>query len=138
MVAAMVVVNSAVVGAAAGTTATVATATITTAGGTTAVVTAASLAALSILTAGAVVVGALNNEEAWDCWKPVVHDTSTPPSNGISLRDLVQHPNIDIVAEYPDSDSFKIRNIFGEEFGLISVKLQDAGCAFHAVRTHSL
>ncbi|KAH6949599.1 hypothetical protein DER45DRAFT_544960 [Fusarium avenaceum] len=30
----------------------------------------------------------------WDCWKPVVRDTSTQPSYGMALRDLATHQNV--------------------------------------------
>ena len=30
----------------------------------------------------------------WDCWKPVVRNTSTRPSCGMTLRCLAAHPNV--------------------------------------------
>ncbi len=41
---------------------------------------------------GLAVLGA--DDVTWDCWKPVVMDLSKAPSQGLTLRDLYNHPNI--------------------------------------------
>src|SRR5438105_4455032 len=50
---------------------------------------------------GWAVVGCNKNDDhdgdssyTWDCWKPVVRDTSTRPSCGMTLRCLVVYPNV--------------------------------------------
>lgn len=35
-----------------------------------------------------------DNKITYDCWKPVIHDTSEEMSNGILLKDLVVNPNV--------------------------------------------
>ncbi|KAF3290939.1 hypothetical protein TWF970_000196 [Orbilia oligospora] len=61
----------------------------------------------------------------WDCWKPIVHDMSVMPSEGVALRDLAVHPNVKVVnmltsSSLLDDDAgrFLVENVFGERFCL--------------------
>ncbi|CAG2001629.1 unnamed protein product [Fusarium graminearum] len=65
----------------------------------------------------------------WDCWKPVVQDTSTQPSHGMALRDLVTHRNVQSMSL--DQEGLFVENIFGERFRLTPVSVEGT-LAFHA------
>ncbi|KAF3145714.1 hypothetical protein TWF569_005807 [Orbilia oligospora] len=59
---------------------------------------------------GAAVVGCNKNDDysgsgdmyTWDCWKPVVRDISAQRSNGMTLRSLAAHPNVQSVSVNQD------------------------------------
>ncbi|KAL8366835.1 hypothetical protein RB595_008712 [Gaeumannomyces hyphopodioides] len=70
-----------------------------------------------------------NSGYTWDCWKPVVRDTSTRPSCGITLRCLAAHPNIRSMSL--DQGGLLVGNIFGERFRLAPVSVEGT-LAFHA------
>ncbi|KAF5709872.1 hypothetical protein FGLOB1_5754 [Fusarium globosum] len=65
----------------------------------------------------------------WDCWKPVVRDTSTQPSYGMALRDLATHQNVQSMSL--DQEGLLLDNIFGERFHLTPVSVEGK-LAFHA------
>ncbi|KLU90293.1 hypothetical protein MAPG_09257 [Magnaporthiopsis poae ATCC 64411] len=65
----------------------------------------------------------------WDCWKPVVRDTSTQPSCGMSLRCLAAHPNVESMSL--DQGGLLVGNVFGERFRLTPVSVEGT-LAFHA------
>ncbi|KAH7489294.1 hypothetical protein FOMA001_g2309 [Fusarium oxysporum f. sp. matthiolae] len=65
----------------------------------------------------------------WDCWKPVVRDTSTQPSHGMALRDLATHQNVQSMSL--DQEGLLVDNIFGERFHLTPVSVEGT-LAFHA------
>ncbi|XP_060582009.1 Golgi-associated RAB2B interactor protein 3-like [Ruditapes philippinarum] len=86
-------------------------------------------------------VGASVNQEddeiSYDCWKPVVHDTSPERSNGMLLKDMVCHPNVANVTMTTgicDSlPSILIENIWNEKFEIEYVVIHDSGkIACHA------
>jgi len=75
---------------------------------------------------GAALVGCNKNEDnngdtsyTWDCWKPVVRDTSARPSNGMTLRCLADHSNVQSISL--DQGGLMLGNIFGERFRLTPV-----------------
>ncbi|XP_060582050.1 uncharacterized protein LOC132738555 [Ruditapes philippinarum] len=80
-------------------------------------------------------VGASVNQEddeiSYDCWKPVVHDTSPERSNGILLKDMVCHPNVANVTMTTgicDSlPSILIENIWNETFEIEYVFIHNTG-----------
>lgn len=85
---------------------------------------------------GALLVGCKKNDDenddnsyTWDCWKPIVRDTSSLPSNGITLRCLAAHPNVRSMSL--DQGGLLVRNIFGERFRLTAVSVEGT-LAFHA------
>ncbi|KAM0364087.1 hypothetical protein ACHAO7_010076 [Fusarium culmorum] len=65
----------------------------------------------------------------WDCWKPVIRDTSTQPSHGMALCDLVTHQNVQSMSL--DQERLLVDNIFGERFHLTPVSVEGT-LAFHA------
>ncbi|XP_060586131.1 uncharacterized protein LOC132741883 [Ruditapes philippinarum] len=86
-------------------------------------------------------VGASVNQEddeiSYDCWKPVVHDTSPERSNGMLLKDMVCHPNVANVTMTTgicDSlPSILIENIWNETFEIEYVFVHNTGkIACHA------
>jgi hypothetical protein len=91
------------------------------------------------LTAGPIsclVVGCNKNDDrdsdrtyTWDCWKPVVWDTSARPSYGMPLRCLAAHPNVRFMSV--DQGELLVANIFGECFRLTPVSVEGA-LALHA------
>ena len=67
-----------------------------------------------VIIAGAALVGAeVGVSITWDCWKPVVHEESEAPSAGMTLKELAEHENVEMVitGEY---DQIIILNKFGE------------------------
>lgn len=65
----------------------------------------------------------------WDCWKPIVRDPSPQPSQGITLRSLAAHPNVQSMSL--DQEGLFVENTFGERFHLAPVSVEGA-LAFHA------
>ncbi|KEY73041.1 hypothetical protein S7711_06115 [Stachybotrys chartarum IBT 7711] len=70
-----------------------------------------------------------DNGYTWDCWKPLVRDTSTRPSHGITLRCLAAHPNIRSMSL--DQDGLLVGNVFSERFRLTPLRVEGM-LAFHA------
>ena len=90
-------------------------------------------------------VGAIENGEeystvTWDCWKPVLHDESVEPSNGILLKDIVLDSRIkDVIIADNQNDSMfpliSLKNKWNEEFRIDYVLLpKSKKLALHAVR----
>ena len=56
----------------------------------------------------------------YDCWKPVLHDTSVEPSTGMLLKDVMDHPNIANVSVSPGVvdglPNIVLENIWKEKF----------------------
>lgn len=74
----------------------------------------------------------------YDCWKPVLRDTSIDPSNGKIMKELMEDERIQkvIVKQGQDENRPDIRlvNIWGEEFDIEYVTLSNTGhLAMHAV-----
>ena len=73
----------------------------------------------------------------YDCWKPVLHDTSEEPSNGMLMKDVVCHPHVakvtmneGLVPEFP---RIVLENIWNESFEIDYVLLVETGeVACHA------
>lgn len=82
---------------------------------------------------GLIVLGATDssdgNQITYDCWKPVVHDTSEKPSNGILLKDLVCHPHVANVKITPgdrtDLPHIVFENIWNEKFEIEYLVIYD-------------
>lgn len=82
------------------------------------------------------VLGAERSEEAdstggvtWDCWKAVVHDTSTTPSRGLPLRTLPDHPSVRTfkavtpTANDPVNLIARVENVWGEVFDITTLNV---------------
>lgn len=90
---------------------------------------------------GWLAVGATENADGgratYDCWKPVIHDTSEELSSGIALRDLVSHQNIANVVITPGIPTglphIILENIWNEKFEIEYLIIQNTGkCVCHA------
>jgi hypothetical protein len=90
---------------------------------------------------GLLAVGASVNQEddeiSYDCWKPVVHDTSPERSNGMLLKDMVCHPNVaNVTMTTSICDGLPniiIENIWNETFEIEYVFIHSSGkIACHA------
>lgn len=90
---------------------------------------------------GWLAVGATENADGgratYDCWKPVIHDTSEELSSGIALRDLVSHQNIANVVITPGISTglphIILENIWNEKFEIEYLVIQNTGkCVCHA------
>lgn len=68
----------------------------------------------------------------WDCWKPIVRDTSTTASQGIRLQALQAHKAVKSCS-FRD-DHISVVNQWEEEFRLDPVRLPSGQLAFHATR----
>lgn len=98
---------------------------------------AATIVAGTALTGGIglFVLGTSTKQEdghiTYDCWKPVVHDVSEEPSNGMYLKDLFSHENIQKVTMATDCSTslpnIVIENIWKEEFQIEYMMLNTTG-----------
>jgi hypothetical protein len=81
----------------------------------------------------------------FDCWKPVVHDETTEPSQGKFLRDIMEDSrmkNVVVVDNNVDNDNndgqgllplIVLENVWNEKFRVDFVMLPSKVLAAHAV-----
>lgn len=73
----------------------------------------------------------------WDCWKPILRETSTVPSSrGVYINELAQDPRVKAVElqSFSTETEFVVRivNAWDEEFHVAPVVLPDGLVACHA------
>eukprot|EP00928_Gymnodinium_smaydae_P016972 TRINITY_DN1644_c0_g1_i1.p1 TRINITY_DN1644_c0_g1~~TRINITY_DN1644_c0_g1_i1.p1 ORF type:complete len:214 (+),score=20.31 TRINITY_DN1644_c0_g1_i1:38-679(+) len=95
---------------------------------------ASTLRTLSFITVGAD-AGANASAVTWDCWKPMLHDTSTAPSRGRLLTDLLNDPVIDDFRI--ESHVVFVRNRWNESWRIDPVTLPWGQVAAHASQMES-
>eukprot|EP00928_Gymnodinium_smaydae_P075193 TRINITY_DN581_c0_g1_i2.p1 TRINITY_DN581_c0_g1~~TRINITY_DN581_c0_g1_i2.p1 ORF type:complete len:174 (-),score=20.14 TRINITY_DN581_c0_g1_i2:302-823(-) len=81
---------------------------------------------------GLVTVGAGGDASAvtWDCWKPIVHDSSTTPSRGRPLIDILKDP---VISDYSvGNHSIVVRNRWNESWRIDPLILPWGEVAAHA------
>eukprot|EP00928_Gymnodinium_smaydae_P080095 TRINITY_DN6387_c0_g1_i1.p1 TRINITY_DN6387_c0_g1~~TRINITY_DN6387_c0_g1_i1.p1 ORF type:complete len:242 (+),score=20.83 TRINITY_DN6387_c0_g1_i1:103-726(+) len=85
-----------------------------------------------VLALGAIVVGAQADSVAvsWDCWKPILHETSLAPSRGRLLLDILNDPAI--VDAQVGSRSVFVRNRWNESWRIDPFVLPWGQVAAHA------
>ena len=66
----------------------------------------------------------------YDCWKPVLHDTSPEPSNGKLLKDVLSDPRIENIFELPE---LVVENVWHEKFQIQFLTFPNNIQAAHAV-----
>ena len=66
----------------------------------------------------------------WDCWKPILHDTTEAPSAGRFLREVIMLENVKSVTERDDPLQFRVENIWGNPSELIRLFCQRAHWRF--------
>jgi hypothetical protein len=78
----------------------------------------------------------------FDCWKPVVHDETTEPSQGRFLRDIIEDSRMKnvVVVDYNNVDVGQgllplivLENVWNEKFRVDFVMLPSNVLAAHAV-----
>jgi hypothetical protein len=94
-------------------------------------------------------LGAAEDGLSWDCWKPVLHDTSLAPSSGMLLKEVEIHYTILLRTKnilfqvFADSrlktvtqtdNKFVIQNIWEEEFDITFLDIPGHGIAAHATK----
>ncbi|KAG4067501.1 hypothetical protein HA402_002778 [Bradysia odoriphaga] len=83
--------------------------------------------------------GTVEHEQglSYDCWKPLLRDTSTNPSNGMLLRDVLMDSRIkNVNLSYGPSEIYpliSLENVWGEKFRIEYVRLPWNEIAAHAV-----
>merc|ERR1712178_136789 len=82
--------------------------------------------------AGLAVIGADEDGLTWDCWKPILRDSSPEPSMGMTVNELLARQEIQSTTWH--ADHIEISNIWEEHFKLLPVRLPDGLIAFHATR----
>lgn len=86
---------------------------------------------------GWIILGADPADLTFDCWKPLLHDKSVEPSNGILLRNVLSDARIKEIrvtdGTNPTFPAFQLRNIWNEDFAITYVCLPDGELAAHAV-----
>jgi len=85
---------------------------------------------------GWVVLGASKEETeyTWDCWKPVLRDTSTDPSSGRFLKDVAADRRIKTcrIINGADLPVMTLTNIWDEHFEIEFLRLPTGELAAHA------
>ena len=87
---------------------------------------------------GALIVGASEIDEhkyTYDCWKPILHDRSSEPSNGKQLQEVLNDPRIKSFREVKTNNGCRflvLQNVWNEEFRVDCVKLANGEIAAHA------
>ncbi len=95
-----------------------------------AVATATAIGLASLVTGGTILVVGCNSTDM-DCWKQIVHDTSSEKSNGILLETLQAHKNV--LSSHVNNDILYIQNIWDEKFKIsVSGKLDNSTILLHA------
>eukprot|EP00928_Gymnodinium_smaydae_P082087 TRINITY_DN654_c5_g1_i1.p1 TRINITY_DN654_c5_g1~~TRINITY_DN654_c5_g1_i1.p1 ORF type:complete len:176 (-),score=21.64 TRINITY_DN654_c5_g1_i1:82-609(-) len=85
---------------------------------------------VTIVGAVPIVVGADVDALTWDCWKPILHDTSVAPSRGRLLTDVLNDP---AVSEFiVGNSSVFVRNRWNESWRIDPVILPWGQIAAHA------
>ncbi|XP_055348515.1 uncharacterized protein LOC129595505 [Paramacrobiotus metropolitanus] len=100
----------------------------------TAAVVGAASGPLSLLVLGADIAES-DAACTFDCWKPILHDESTEPSNGMLLQDVIADKRIaDVTLSFSNlSDPhIVLHNIWGEMFRIDMVSLPSGHLATHA------
>ena len=90
---------------------------------------------------GWIILGADDTADAttWDCWKPLLHDTSTEASSGMLLRDVLLDTSITVnrvIVTAVDAFDITVTNQWGEMFSIAPVALPCGAVAAHAARHH--
>lgn len=73
----------------------------------------------------------------FDCWKPVLHDLSTEPSNGLLLKDVVCDPRIKDVTVTLQPDKFPeivLENKWSEKFRIELFVVDGKKLVAHAIK----
>merc|ERR1739845_147113 len=94
-----------------------------------------AISAVAGAAAGIVVLGADSDGISWDCWKPLFHDTSSAPSNGMPLAEALSHPDIHVVAN--EVEGLVVQNAWSERFLISPVMLPCGRLAAHASKMES-
>merc|ERR1712151_725563 len=87
------------------------------------------------IAAGGWGIGADSDGISWDCWKPLFHDTSSAPSNGMPLAEALSHPDIHVVAN--EVEGLVVQNAWSERFLISPVMLPCGRLAAHASKMES-
>lgn len=73
----------------------------------------------------------------FDCWKQILHDESSEPSNGKILKEVAMDPRIIVVTTIDNSTdlpNFVFENIWHEKYFIEYVKLSHNVVAAHAIK----
>ncbi|EFX70773.1 hypothetical protein DAPPUDRAFT_327790 [Daphnia pulex] len=76
-----------------------------------------------------------------DCWKPILRDTSTNPSNGKTFKQIIEDPRIKEVGwlvnegQSENLPNIRLVNIRDEQFDIQYLMFPAGVLAMHAVRT---
>eukprot|EP00928_Gymnodinium_smaydae_P051592 TRINITY_DN3515_c0_g3_i1.p1 TRINITY_DN3515_c0_g3~~TRINITY_DN3515_c0_g3_i1.p1 ORF type:complete len:204 (+),score=24.23 TRINITY_DN3515_c0_g3_i1:81-692(+) len=87
---------------------------------------------MGVLTVGADLDGAAVE---WDCWKPILHETSTAPSRGRLLKDILNDPVVDDFRV--ERDAVFLRNRWNESWRIDPLMLPWGQIAAHASQIES-
>eukprot|EP00928_Gymnodinium_smaydae_P016973 TRINITY_DN1644_c0_g1_i2.p1 TRINITY_DN1644_c0_g1~~TRINITY_DN1644_c0_g1_i2.p1 ORF type:complete len:186 (+),score=28.18 TRINITY_DN1644_c0_g1_i2:74-631(+) len=82
-----------------------------------------------------IIVGADADGVTWDCWKPILHETSAAPSRGRLLTDILSDPVISDINV--GNESIFVRNRWNESWRIDPVMLPWGQIAAHATLSNS-
>lgn len=96
---------------------------------------AEALAAATVCVPMLVLVGAEEGDNhnglTWDCWKAVLRDTSTEPSQGMTLGALLSDDRIQASKSEGYRGMLTVTNKWGETFDIKPVTVPGLGLAYH-------
>merc|ERR1711920_490173 len=98
---------------------------------------AATPLGVGLILAGFVAVGAeaegtTNSSITWDCWKAIFHDTSSAPSQGRRLDEILSDGRVELV--HKTDTNVLVKNMWGELFEITPVMLPSGQVAAHAAK----
>ncbi|XP_054165127.1 uncharacterized protein LOC128962750 [Oppia nitens] len=86
---------------------------------------------LGWLTLGTITDSTETSNATYDCWKPVLHDSSRELSSGVILRDIMRDSRLKGI-HCSDDYTISLFNIWDEQFELQYVNVPNYGLALHA------
>jgi len=82
--------------------------------------------------AACALLGAAEDGLSWDCWKPVLHDSSPTPSSGMMLKEVYADARLKTVTLA--DNKLIIQNIWEEKFDITFFDIPGHGIAAHATK----
>jgi len=84
---------------------------------------------------GLILIGADPNstEPSWDCWKPILRDSSVAPSRGRAFAEVLSDPRV-LNYDWVDGSTMLLRNVWDEIFRIEIGSLPWGQIAAHATK----
>lgn len=86
----------------------------------------------ALLVVGAEPINGSTSSLTWDCWKPILQETSLAPSQGRRLADILSDRRVELV--HKNDTAVLVKNIWDELFEITPVVLPSGQVAAHAAK----